>query len=903
MDLVDQGYRERAARQLQEIVNLVDAAVCAWDSDFNVTFVNDRYRQLFDVDPASIRVGMPMEELLEIIMASGRIGIYRQLENKNPLVKHLRNLSQPEVSQHFSRNGRLYKRLRQPLEDGGGCVVLRDITASVHDPAISTPEIQGLVASILDYHPGGAVLYDTTDRLVACNANFAAIYNASAEELIGLTFKEVLEVGDRNGGGFIGTVEGEDVRLEQPYCRTHKLDKARYTVQSRDGRHYLIQENQLPGGEILTFRTNISDILIRDEAIRRSSESKRQSANSFLGLGFWTMGLPDGKLEWSDEQFRIYGYEPFEIQPSKHVYRSHIHPDDRNKPGVLVRDSYSQKKDDQWIEFRIIRKDGVTRWLSSHRQFFYDEDGSPLRVSGVTQDITVHKRIENELRRSRETLQDAIGSMNSGFRLVGVDGRMIICNQKYRELYPEIADLLVPGTPVTELRKAYQERTGIIYHAGTSSQEEAFARMYPLPRFETLTPSGLWVSISENTTAEGGLVSVATDITSNKRIEKRLAESETRFRAFTEISSDWFWEATYDTAGVLRYTSVSSRFYEFSGLRPEQVEGKEINSLPIIGSMGPDQNSIEETLKRGLPIRNHVVSFLRSDGSRVYQQINAKPVFDNQGNVTGYLGTGKDMTEERAREDEIRKARDQAERANRAKSEFLASMSHELRTPLNAIIGFSEVVLHEVYGPLGNDRYKSYIGDIYSSGTHLLTLINDILDLSKIESGTWSLQFKETSVGDIVSRCMRMFERQAAEHSVSLKVELPEDLPVVIADDRAMLQMLVNLVSNAVKFTPNNGRVTVSASIADAMLTLSVADNGIGIPQEDMQRILEPFEQVEHVMNRTHQGTGLGLSIVKSLAEAHGGSFRIESTVGEGTIATMTLPLEGPKKKPRGNPD
>ncbi len=241
-----------------------------------------------------------------------------------------------------------------------------------------------------------------------------------------------------------------------------------------------------------------------------------------------------------------------------------------------------------------------------------------------------------------------------------------------------------------------------------------------------------------------------------------------------------------------------------------------------------------------------------------------------------------------ARKYEIAKIR--AEAANHAKSEFLANMSHELRTPLNAINGFSEIMSSEMFGALGHPRYKEYAGDILNSGQHLLSLINDILDMSKIEAGKMTLRFEPMAVEEVVEDALRLMRQRAEKAGLKLRTHLPI-LPEIEADYRAVKQVLLNLMTNAIKFTPQGGTVTVSATTADNELHLTVADTGIGIAEKDLQRLARPFEQIETQFAKTKEGTGLGLALTKSLAEMHHGRMEVDSVQGQGTRVTIILPF------------
>jgi len=245
---------------------------------------------------------------------------------------------------------------------------------------------------------------------------------------------------------------------------------------------------------------------------------------------------------------------------------------------------------------------------------------------------------------------------------------------------------------------------------------------------------------------------------------------------------------------------------------------------------------------------------------------------------------------------ELSTAKEQAEIANRSKSEFLAHVSHELRTPLNAIIGFAELIRTETFGPVGSTRYQEYLGDIYNSGHFLLALINDVLDLSKIEAGRRVMNFETIVAGDLINSCLRLVKERALEAGVGLQVALPAEPLRLHVDVRAAKQILLNLLTNAIKFTPRGGGVVVAAELdSQGKIVLSVADTGIGIAPQDLQRVLEPFAQVDNALNRKHSGTGLGLPLSRMLVELHGGKLMLSSRLGQGTIVKVDLPVAEPE--------
>jgi len=252
---------------------------------------------------------------------------------------------------------------------------------------------------------------------------------------------------------------------------------------------------------------------------------------------------------------------------------------------------------------------------------------------------------------------------------------------------------------------------------------------------------------------------------------------------------------------------------------------------------------------------------------------------------------------EETRDDALRK-RFEAETANASKTAFLANMSHELRTPLNAILGFSEIIAQECFGPTGSPRYREYAGDIHSSGAHLLSLINDLLDVAKIEAGKMEIEPQPLEAQRTFELALKLLGAKAREKHQELVITIDPSAPRLFADERALKQILINLVSNAVKFTPEGGRIEVLGSAArGGGFQISVQDNGPGIPREKLDRIFTPFSQVDNRYDRQAGGTGLGLALIRGLAELHGGRAWLESEPGKGCCAYVVLPLEGEREK------
>ncbi|HWE74210.1 MAG TPA: PAS-domain containing protein [Stellaceae bacterium] len=534
--------------------------------------------------------------------------------------------------------------------------------------------------------------------------------------------------------------------------------------------------------------------------------------------------------------------------------------------------------------FRFRDSNGVEHHLSLSGLPVFGAGGRFTGYRGIGRDLTLLVRAEQHAAFAQTRLIEAIESIPECFMLLDSDDRLVLCNSRYREVNAAVAPWLVGGTPLAEIYRASEER-GAVRPAATSLVE----RFQPgAPDVGEARLGDRWFQISHKRTLDGGSVVIQTEITALKKREQELADKSGLLNATLQAMQQGL--VVYDSG--LHFRVWNEKIYQ---IFPDLVRGGQRTddsvALPMLrlaetGAYGPGdpERLVAARMKELREAPPPLEEINLRDGRVIERRLSPMP-------DGGLLATYLDITDRKCIEADLRRAKEEAELASRTKTEFLANMSHELRTPLNAVIGFAEIMQSEVFGPLGDRRYTEYAVDIRDSGQHLLNLINDLLDVSKIEFGKVELVVETVDLADIIDSCMRLMRDRADQAALELTAHTPPNLPYLRADGRRLKQILLNLMSNAVKFTPAGGQVTVRATIAeDGDLKIAVSDTGIGIAARDLAKALQPFGQIDSRLTRKYQGTGLGLPLTKSMIELHGGRLQLDSAVGRGTTATLWLP-------------
>ena len=542
--------------------------------------------------------------------------------------------------------------------------------------------------------------------------------------------------------------------------------------------------------------------------------------------------------------------------------------------------------------------DGREHWIKISGKPIFDHDGAFQGYRGVGTDITEQRATEERLAALTARLERAIENSPYPFALFDDEGRLAVMNQGFVEHFQTHHDRpLEFGVRYEEVMRDYA-RSGRNLAAARDPAAWLVARrqIHDSGRaVDEPLSDGRWIRSRESRTPEGELICVYMDLTKEKRREAellRLDEENRRLAAAIEATGVGI-VITNPSLPENQVIFVNPAFTRITGYKPDDVIGRNCRLL-----QGPDTDprdiaQMSEGLARGEAVELEILNY-RKDGQPFWNLIAINPVFDGSGEVIYFVGILNDVTEQKQSEHELLITKEAAESANRSKSEFLAIMSHELRTPLNAIIGFSDILKAEMFGPVGDQRYKDYANDIFESGSHLLSLINDILDLSKAEAGKLELRESRFDIIETVERTLGMMRPHAntAAISLDLKADSGTDCLEVLADERKIKQVLLNLLSNALKFSTRDSRVTVSVTRVDEGVAIEVVDEGIGIPQEEIQRALEPFHQVDSTLSREREGTGLGLPLAKRMVELHGGCLTLESTPDVGTSVRFVLPSE-----------
>jgi PAS domain S-box-containing protein len=761
----------------------------------------------------------------------------------------------------------------------------RDITSEVEAEQraalaqAETARKSAMLETMLANMSEGIAIYDRDLKLVTFNRRWQEMLQLPDDlARIGIPFQDILYFLARRGD--FGK-ESIDDAVATRVTQARNPGGHRAAKWYAGGRFIEARRTPLPDGGFISVMADLTELKAAEERFRDFAEATSD--------WFWEQ---DAELRFTYVTPSV--YEKSGITAEQHIGLTRM----ETKPlGV---------SEEQWLahraavearqpfrDFRVQRIDpqGRRRILAISGKPVFGPDGRFMGYRGSGADITDRIEAEERAKLAQARFGGAIESLRDALAIFDADDRLVMCNQAYREVIGGSEEIVKPGATFEEILR-YNLEHGFLR---TMDDKEAFIRRRieqhrnPGEPIQLQRSDGGWLQIREQRLADGGTAVIGTDITATKKHEQELFEkSEILERTLANMG-----EGIIVFDRELKLLAWNHRMVELLDLPPgllrmgltyeeflrPQAERGEFGNEPV-------EQAIRDRIERARSMQPFAIDRRRPNGR--YISLRRNPMPDG-----GFVALYSDVTERHRAENALRDAKEAAEIANRTKSEFLANMSHELRTPLNAIIGFSEIIEKEIFGPIGSPRYKEYANDIFESGTHLLNLINDILDVSKAEAGKIELQESQILLADLVDSSLRLIMPRAREAGVALAEPHVDHLPPLRADERRLKQVLINLLSNAVKFTPAGGRVSLDATVEpERGLAIRVRDTGIGMAPEEILKAMEPFGQVDSRLARKYEGTGLGLPLSKALVELHGGTLEIESQPGAGTTVTVRLPPE-----------
>jgi len=637
----------------------------------------------------------------------------------------------------------------------------------------------------------------------------------------------------------------------------------------------------------------------------RKLQERLNAAQRVAQIGSWELDLKRNELWWSNEIFRLFELDPNKFGATYEAFLSAIHPDDRDDVDAAYTQSLESKAPYR-ITHRLLMPDGRIKWVEERCETKFAADGTPELSMGIVQDITKIRETEVALRVSQKQLERS----DKMRKLASEQAKVAFWRWSFTE--NKITDYSENYVGPNGFRARIPTDHAEMLHTIHPDDREKVLTTYtqanlgpPNPdvppddydvEFRLSTPAGKVRWVREYAVVaydEGGRpeahYGILQDITDFKLAEAALKVSEERLNEIFEIAPEAI-IAVGSNMNIRLFNHGAERIFGYSA---DEVIGKPLEMLMPERFRSRHKSLVQEFRKSGMEYRlmdaRQEIIGLRKDGS----EFPAAASVSKSRRQTGTVFTVMlhDTTERRASERARLTALKDAERANAVKSKFMASMSHELRTPLNSILGFAEMISHEYLGPVGQKKYREYALDITFSGTHLLNLVNQILDIERIESEKYELVIEDIELSDLFGECERLLQKKAADQNVQLTMHPPQHTESVQLDRRAIFQVLINLLANAIKFTPPGGRIDVTEKSVDGTIVIEVADTGIGIPAERLANVKEPFSRHNDNPHQTQEGVGLGLAIANALVELHGGTLTLDSEEGAGTKVTIQLPL------------
>lgn len=682
---------------------------------------------------------------------------------------------------------------------------------------------------------------------------------------------------------------GAEARIADAVASASESMRHEYRIVRPDGeirvietRARILRDETGKATMLIGMNIDITDRRRTEEALARERE-RLDMAIDYASAAMFEHDLKADRLTVSDHWYEMFDIPEEGFDGRIETWRERIHPDDLARVRQVFNDAYLQPDvSSLHCEFRVQRRNGETRYVESRSTIVRDDVGKAIATMGLNIDITDRRHAEEALRENEAFLRSIIEHMPIDFFALDKDRRYTMQSPTSREA---VGDVLGQKANEVEAPESLKQQWA-------TELDDVFSGEITQREYDVPTKSGdvrTYISSMAPVRVGGEIVSVigtSIDITNRKRSEERIRQLS-RVIEESPVSV-----VITNTEGAIEY--VNPRFSEVTGYTSEEAVGE--NSRILKSGHQPESfyREMWNTILAGNEWRGELCNKTKT-GDLLWELASIVAIRDESEAITHFVAIKEDITERKHAAWELEQAKRDADSANQAKSDFLANMSHELRTPLNAVIGFSEVLEDSTFGEL-NDKQHQYVGNILQSGRHLLSLINDILDLSKVEAGKMELDLSNVDISRLLFESQVFVQEKVHQHGIRLETNLSKAVNelVIQADERKLKQILFNLLSNAAKFTPDGGSIDVEGRIQDSDLLLAIHDTGIGMKPEDLVRVFDEFEQLDASYAKAQQGTGLGLALTKRLVELHGGRIWAESEgEGLGSTFTFTLPLTG----------
>lgn len=913
------GSTVRAGEEsLLRALDMVGEGAALFDADDRLTAFNQTYRNMWDELSARIRIGISYAELLGMAWDGGVVPLEVRSNRDDWIALALgQHLTLDTPFDRLTQDGRWLRFMNQAYDDGILAIV-SDVTAAknaVLQAEQQEKALRDFAAATADW----VWQQDSEFRFVTPDASAGIGVGDDMASFLGQTRWDALGIDPDEDPKW--HVHRETLWRHQPFrdFRYGFLDHAGEMLHVRISGVPMFDRN----GEFVGYRgTGL------DETAMMRADERAQTAERYLKLAIenteqgYAMFDEQNELSmWNasleqilkDSGIRLVHGLPLDRLIA--IYRSPL----QTTPVGNIREAMRSR-----IDPAIDSSASVFQQQIGDRWFQIREQSTPEgAILTIWTDITGQRAREEELRHSRDHLEERVRARTASLALAKAEleeviEKRVLAERRLKQSEHQLRQLVEGSIQGIIIHREHR-----ILFANPS-----FVELFRLPSVEAamaLEDISKLIAPDERER----IMSIADSRVKGgehpNRFEVRFMRADGSIFWGEQFVSVIDWEgepalqvAIIDVDERMRAEDEYRNIFEHAteGIYRSTLDGRQLRANPALVALNGYDNepemlaavhdiSAEWYVEPGR--RDEFIAQMERDGrvidfvSEVYRHRNRERIWisenafvvrDAHGETLYYQGTVRDITSQLRVQRELIAAKDEAERANQAKSQFLAKMSHELRTPLNAIIGFSEIFKTQIFGPLGSERYLGYADDILSSGRHLLDLINDLLDLAKVEAGAVVLQEASIALADIVAEVVELMQPISNKAEIAITVRDLETLPVMNVDPRLVKQMLVNLISNGLKFNQAGGSVTVQGVREPGRVGIIVHDDGIGIAAKDLETVLRPFGQIANQMVAEEKGTGLGLPIVNSLIELHGGSLEIVSHEGKGTSVSLWLPVE-----------